>query len=672
VSKVTSTRFLAAAMAASISGSALAAAGDLDCTFGINGKAQFDFSAQSSDAFFEMVLQPDGRIVLIGQGLRLTRLTAGGDLDPTFGNGGTIQHANPDVGFAGYATLDSQGRILVGGRITVAGDSEAFVARFTNTGAIDTAFGGGDGWTSFDLTAATATVGDDLLTGIAVDSLDRPVIAGTADANGSTFNPSNADVAVARLTIAGVLDTSFSGDGIATISSAGSSDDRTRGIRVDSGNRPVVFGDASPVGNFSPRSSLLARFTTTGAPDASFDGDGLRIIDATTSNGDDFATDMEFANDGDLMVLSVDSDDPIIMRVNSDGTLDNSFGGDGIVTRSFLGGQDVTEDIVVQADGKFIVTGWPVVPAAGGIFHLASMRFDSAGNLDTTWGTTGVVTTNVSSIDRGYDAVLQPNQRLIIAGGADNDVRAEIVRYLADADGFSLGTTTTITSDTPDPSSLSQPVTVGVTVSAAGAFAPSGTFSVADGAARCTGTLGAPSGTSASGSCSLAPAIIGSRTFTATYEGGSGLCRSNGTTPHTVARAVTTLAITADTPDPSIQGQPVNVSFSIASAVAGTITGNVTVSDTVNSCTADASVGNCTLTLVTSGSRPLTANYAGDARYAPSVATTTPHTVRVEVTPSAGANGGITPSTPQVGDRSATIPFTLVPDAGFHVESVTG
>ncbi|HET7842568.1 MAG TPA: Ig-like domain repeat protein [Xanthomonadales bacterium] len=665
-------KLIVAAIAASVSGSAFAAAGDLDCTFGIGGKAQYDFGPSGSDAFFQALLQPDGKLVTVGSGngIRLTRLTAGGDLDATFGNGGSITHSFPGLGFTGYVTRDSQGRLLVGGRITVSGDTQAFVARFTDTGAIDTTFGGGDGWTSFNLSLATTNAGDDILGGIAVDSLDRPVIAGTADPNGNVFNPSNSDVVVARLTTAGVLDTTFSGDGLASVSTAGSADDRARGVRVDASNRIVAFGDASPSGNVSPRNSLVARFNTDGSLDATFDGDGLRILDATLGGGDDFAIDLEFANDGDLMVLSVDSDDPILARMNPDGSLDTSFGGDGIVTRSFVGGQDVTEDVVVQADGKFIVTGWPVV---GSIFHLASMRFEADGDLDTTWGGTGVVTTNVAAIDRGYDAVMQPNGRLVIVGGADNDIRALAVRYLADGDGIALNTTTAITSDTPDPSVLGQSVAVGVSVTSSGGFAPTGGFTVSDGAARCTGTLAAATGNSATGTCNVVLNAGGNRTLTAQYEGASGSCRSSATTAHTVNRPATSIAITSDTPDPSIQGQPVTVAWTVSSGTTGTPTGNVTVTDGVNTCTADATAGSCSVTIANSGDRQLAASYAGDASFAPSsTATNEPHVVLVQVTPSAGANGSITPSTPQTGTRLSTIPFTLVPDAGYHVDTATG
>jgi hypothetical protein len=78
----------------------------------------------------------------------------------------------------------------------------------------------------------------------------------------------------------------------------------------------------------------------------------------------------------------------------------------------------------------------------------------------------------------------------------------------------------------------------------------------------------------------------------------------------------TTTSIASDLPDPSIVGQSVVVTYTVFPAGA---TGNVTVSDGVNSCTDTVAAGACTLALTTVGARTLTATYAGDATYAGSV-----------------------------------------------------
>ena len=78
--------------------------------------------------------------------------------------------------------------------------------------------------------------------------------------------------------------------------------------------------------------------------------------------------------------------------------------------------------------------------------------------------------------------------------------------------------------------------------------------------------------------------------------------------------APTTTTITADTPDPSTIGAPVQVAYSV-SAASGTPTGAVTVTDGIDRCTGTVASGSCAIVLSTPGTRTLTATYAGDAAY---------------------------------------------------------
>jgi uncharacterized delta-60 repeat protein/uncharacterized repeat protein (TIGR01451 family) len=647
------------------------AAGDLDCSFGTGGIVTHDLV--NGEGAFDAALQPDGKIVFVGSpggGVRLTRLLPGGDLDPTFGNNGTIVHPFVGLQSAWRVDLDSQGRIVVGGRMANP-DTDAFVARFTATGAIDTAFGGGDGWHSFDFTPATSGVGTDNVTGLAIDASDRPVVGGYADAN-AQINPSDSNIAVARLTTAGALDPAFGGgDGIVTASSpTATRDDDSRAIAIDALGRIIATGStySGNPSNNGPRRTILARFTSAGELDPTFGSAGVAIHDVSLAATDNFGHDIVVDGSGRAVVLSSVGNDPTLSRYQDNGALDATFSGDGVVQRSFVGGQDVIERVLIQADGKLLVTGWPVV---GTSFHLASMRFTDVGVLDTTWGGTGVVTTSVGFNERAYSAVLQANQRLVLLGGLNNDQNMVAVRYLADGDTLSP-TSTAITGDSPDPSQVGETVTVGVAVTAlTGSGAPSGQVVVTDGPATCIATLGASATAIATGSCALAPATAGMRTLTAQFGGSATMCRSGASAPHQVDRATTTTAITADTPDPSAAGDAFTVQYSVTAAT-GTPSGNVTVSDGVDSCTASVAAGGCELTLTTAGTRALVASYAGDAGFANSSSASATHAVHLRVTPSPGANGALAPATPVLVALNATTTFTALPAEGYHVEAITG
>ena len=112
----------------------------------------------------------------------------------------------------------------------------------------------------------------------------------------------------------------------------------------------------------------------------------------------------------------------------------------------------------------------------------------------------------------------------------------------------------------------------------------------------------------------------------------------------TVNTATTTTAITAHTPNPSVTGQAVTVSFSVTPQFSGTPTGTVTVSDgTGDSCLATLPATSCALTPTTSGTKTLTATYGGDSNFSGSTSAGVSQTVNKEGTTTALASN-INPS----------------------------
>lgn len=100
-----------------------------------------------------------------------------------------------------------------------------------------------------------------------------------------------------------------------------------------------------------------------------------------------------------------------------------------------------------------------------------------------------------------------------------------------------------------------------------------------------------------------------------------------------LAATPTVTTITGDTPDPSRTGDLVTVSFTVTSAN-GTPSGSVQVADAGNTCTGTLSggQGSCAIGLTTTGSRTLTATYAGASGFGPS-SDTEAHTVEAAPPP---------------------------------------
>src|SRR5204862_293283 len=159
------------------------------------------------------------------------------------------------------------------------------------------------------------------------DSMDRVVVAGYTSSNGS-----NTDFAVARLTSAGALDSSFDGDGKQTIAFGGS-DDQANSVTVDSLDRVVVAGFTS---NGSTRDFAVARLTAAGALDVSFDGDGKQTIAFT---GGHFSDAVAVDSLGRVVHASstYSNHDFGVARLTAAGTLDSSFDSDGKQTIDFGG-----------------------------------------------------------------------------------------------------------------------------------------------------------------------------------------------------------------------------------------------------------------------------------------------------------------------------------------------
>ncbi len=172
-------------------------------------------------------------------------------------------------------------------------------------------------------------------------------------------------------------------------------------------------------------------------------------------------------------------------------------------------------------------------------------------------------------------------------------------------------TTTTITADTPDPSTPGQEVAVSVTVSGAGGT-PTGTVNITGADTNCTITL-----SGGSGSCNTVKFnTAGVKTLTATYSGDVNFAASSGTVGHTVDKGVTLTSITADTPDPSVPGQSVLVSVSVL-GLGVTPTGTVAITGADTNCTITLSsgIGSCNVVFNTAGAKTLVATYNGDTNY---------------------------------------------------------
>ena len=137
----------------------------------------------------------------------------------------------------------------------------------------------------------------------------------------------------------------------------------------------------------------------------------------------DDASDVAVQADGKIVVVGIadggaTDDDFGIECYLPNGTLDPSFDGDGRVTTDFNGGVDRAYGVAVQADTKIVVAGH-AAEADGFGSDYAVARYLADGSLDPSFGVagTGKVSTDAGVADVGHAVTLQPDGRIVVAGG---------------------------------------------------------------------------------------------------------------------------------------------------------------------------------------------------------------------------------------------------------------
>jgi hypothetical protein len=162
---------------------------------------------------------------------------------------------------------------------------------------------------------------------------------------------------------------------------------------------------------------------------------------------------------------------------------------------------------------------------------------------------------------------------------------------------------------------------------------------------------------------------VGQYAITATLSNGTGslgnysVTLNSGTLTVNPGSAATT--ITSHTPNPSIKGQAVTVSFTVlpVSPATATPTGSVTVSDSAGDlpCTVTVAAGQCAITINSSGSVTLYATYSGNADYNSRQSSGVTQTVTAATAPVAGVSPAVLTSFGNVdeGTTSGSKPVTL-------------
>jgi uncharacterized delta-60 repeat protein len=333
-----------------------------------DGSLDIDFDPGTvADIYvWSIVAQSDGKIIIGGFNISnngcIARFNNDGSLDTGFYQGAASNSGVYSI------TVQTDGKIIIGGLFLVYnGISRNRIARLNSDGGLDTGFD-------------TVTGANNTVNSMAIQPDGKIVIGGNFTSyNGSSQNK------IARLNDDGSLDTGFNpGTGANNIVTQ---------IAVQADGKIIISGSFAFYNGISRNG--IARLNSDGSLDMSFNHE-------TVANG--FLSSISVQPDGKIVTLYYFSDNTSqILRLNGDGSLDNSFNF-GILGGSFPN----VSSIGVQADGKIVIGG--NFTSYNGSSQNKIARLHDDGSLDTGFNP-GMGADNIVT-----QIVVQADGKIIISG----------------------------------------------------------------------------------------------------------------------------------------------------------------------------------------------------------------------------------------------------------------
>jgi uncharacterized delta-60 repeat protein len=341
-------------------------------------------------ALCALVLFPLSTVVVVPKRATAQEIepqAAAGSLDPSFGNGGIVT-----TDFFGHLDDPEAVAVQPDGKIVVAGialsttqfsTADFAVARYNHDGSLDSSFGaGGKATTDF-------FQDDDAASSMALQPDGKIVVVGSA-----TMSPTKRVAALVRYNSDGSLDAGFGAGGKATMDFGGDLSTASA-VALQSDGKILITGVLTDA-QHTFASMVLARLTSSGAPDGSFGSAGMTGGPSISKGFSPLGVAIQ--SDGKIVVSGTAGGDTAASRVfaalryNANGTLDTDFGPGGFVTTTFFGHGDVGDVVLLKAGGPIIVVGSAATDTQGD-YDFAVVRYNVDGTLDSSFGTGGKVTT---------------------------------------------------------------------------------------------------------------------------------------------------------------------------------------------------------------------------------------------------------------------------------------
>ena len=330
------------------------------------------------------------------------------DLDRSFGVDGlnAIQVQGPTDESIIDMRVDAMDRVV----FVYSGFGAAGVGRLLPDGALDPSFGSG-GIVALEFTPAAVVV-----------QSDGGIVAGGTSLGAST----TANWRLARFHADGTVDTAFGDDGEIDLDWFSNSD-QINSLAIDAAGDIVAAGRA-----FDPAlgSGLaLAIFDATGQIQAQ------RFTKLSPGTAD-YCADVLVQNNGRIVCVGLtrnpDSARMIALRYLPDLEFDTAFGDSGLVVVDTDAAEMEAHSGALSGSGRIVMGGW--VDRASEDLNLAIVRLNSNGSVDTTFGTGGLVETQITvDASEVVRDLLIDGSDLLVAAFAQQSGDFTVLRF--DVDG---------------------------------------------------------------------------------------------------------------------------------------------------------------------------------------------------------------------------------------------
>jgi uncharacterized delta-60 repeat protein len=338
--------------------------GTLDTTFGVGGKIQTDFPGLAAVASSVVIQPDGKIVVAGGAfplftflgDFKVVRYNQDGSLDSSFGKGGIVTTSFPGQGSYAFAVaLQPDGKIIAAGTDFVAfdpgesSDTDFALARYNPNGTPDSTFSG-DGQVATDFDGFE----DDVFS-VLIQPDGKIVGVGSAN-NPATFY----DFAAVRYLNNGAIDTTFGVAGKVRTDFGDQNFDRARSAVLQPDGKIVAAGFAISQ-NGLVQNFAVARYTSSGVIDTTFSGDGMTQIDF--GNCCQGATKVLLQSNGKIITVGGSNgespeDDFLLARLSPNGAPDPTFGVGGKVRTSFGDLNGGANGAAFQRDGKLVAVGF--------------------------------------------------------------------------------------------------------------------------------------------------------------------------------------------------------------------------------------------------------------------------------------------------------------------------